>query len=76
MICQRLQIFKLINRKYNEFNLKYFVALVPVKSMVALMVKHLMNMTTMMTMVETMRIMILSENTTKMKTMCDNYVQH
>ena len=63
MICQRLQIFKL---KSIKFNLKYIVALVPVKSMVALMVmKHLMNM---MTMVKTMTIMILSENTMKMKT--------
>ena len=63
MICQKLQIFKI---KSIEFNLKSIVALVPVKSMVALMVmKHLMNM---MTMVKTMTIMILSENTMKMKT--------
>ena len=58
-----------LNLKSIKFNLKYFVALVPVKSMVALKVKHLMNMTTMMTMVETMKIMILLENTMKMKTM-------
>ena len=65
MVCQRIQIFKL---KSIKFNMKYFVVLVPVKSMGALMVKHLMNMTTMMTMVKTMTITILSENTTKKKT--------
>ena len=57
------------NLKSIKFNLKYFVALVPVKSMVALKVmKHLMNMMTMMTMVKTMTIMILSESTMEMKT--------
>ena len=66
MIYQRLHIFKL---KSIKFNMKYFVVLVPVKSMGALKVKHLMNMTTMMTMVETMKITILSEITMKMKTM-------
>ena len=65
MVCQRIQIFKF---KIIKFNMKYFVVLVPVKSMGALMVKHLMNMTTMMTMVKTMTITILSENTTKKKT--------